>query len=93
MSHTDVAPAPRRDLMLEIDVAAGDDALLRVVSTLHHRHARVRSLTFEGLVNPSRLRVTVAEGATREFTLERVLRRCIDVLDVRLVPTSESAVA
>jgi hypothetical protein len=91
MTTTDPVPPGDRDLLLEIEVTPGDAALLRVVSTLHHRHASVRSLRFEGLGHSSQLRVRVADGATRGGTLIGALRRCVDVLNVRPVPAFEWA--
>lgn len=89
MSPCDPVRVPAADLLLEIDVAPGDAALLRVVSTLHHRHARVRALTFDGAGRDARLRVRVTEGTTRSGALVGALGRCVDVLGVRSLPASE----
>jgi acetolactate synthase regulatory subunit len=93
MTPCDPLPAPDADLLLEIDVASDDAALLRVVSTLHHRHARVRSLTFDGLGRGARVRVQVTGAATRSGTLVGALGRCVDVLSVRRLTTSEAVPA
>ena len=81
------------DLLLEIDVRSGDASLLRVISTLHHRHARVQSLSYEGSGQISHLRVRVAVGAPRRIHLVRALDRCVDVLSVLSVPALEGATA
>ena len=91
MTTTDAVSHDDRDLLLEIEVTPGDAALLRVVSTLHHRHASVASLRFDGLSHGSQLQVRVADGAIRGVTLIGALHRCVDVLDVRPVVAFEGA--
>ncbi|GAB3879028.1 hypothetical protein [Terrabacter terrigena] len=87
-------PKLQPDLLLEIDVRSGDASLLRVISTLHHRHARVQSLTYEGSGGQiSHLRVRVAVGAPRRGHLVSALDRCVDVVRVLPVPTFEGATA
>jgi hypothetical protein len=89
MTASTATPTRQCDLLLEIDVQAGDAALLRVISTLHHRQAHVTSLTYDGSGHEPHLRVRVAAGATRRGPLVGALRRCVDVLSVRPVPVSE----
>lgn len=93
MSTPNEAPQPPPDLLLEIDVRSGDASLLRVMSTLHHRHARVKSLSYEGSGQVSHLRVRVSVGAARRGHLVSALDRCVDVLSVLPVPTFEGATA
>ena len=93
MSTPKEAPAHQPDLLLEIDVAAGDAALLRVISTLHNRQALVRSLTYDGSSQRSHLRVRIAAGAARRGHLVGALRRCVDVLSVRPAPATEGVSA
>ncbi len=89
MSAPDEIPTPQPDLLLEIDIQGGDAALLRVISTLHHRHAHVRSLTYERSNQDSHMRVRVADGALRRGHLVGALARCVEVLSVRPVSASE----
>jgi hypothetical protein len=89
MSAPSEPPTQHPDLLLEIDVQGGDAALLRVISTLHHRHAHVRSLTYDGSSEDSHLRVRVAGGATRRGHLVGALGRCVEVLSVRPLSVSE----
>lgn len=87
MSAPDESPQVP-DLLLEIDIRGGDAALLRVISTLHHRHAGVRSLNYDGSGQDPRLRVQLAGGATRSGHLVGALGRCVEVLGVRPVSPS-----
>lgn len=91
MTATRPTPQHQPDLLLEIDVQAGDAALLRVVATLHQRQAQVRTLTYDGSGQDSQLRVRVAGTATRRGHLVSALRRCVDVVSVRPLPASEGA--
>jgi hypothetical protein len=93
MSAPTETPTLHPDLLLEIDVCGGDAALLRVIATLHHRRARVRSLTYDGSSQDSHLQVRIAGGAMRRGHLIGALGRCVDVLSVRPVPTSEGVLA
>lgn len=93
MSVPDQTPTPHPDLLLEIDVQGGDAALLRVISTLHHRHAHVRSLTYESCKQDSRLQVRIADGAMRRGHLVGALARCVEVISVRPVSASEGVQA
>lgn len=79
------------DLLLDIDVRGGEAALLRVVATLHQRHARVRSLTYDGTTQEPRLQVRIDVAAPRRGHLVGALGRCVDVLRIRCVPALEGA--
>ena len=86
-------PTLHPDLLLEIKVCGGDAGLLRVIATLHHRRARVRSLTYDASSQDSHLRVRIAGGGMRRGHLIGALDRCVDVLSVRPATVSETVMA